>query len=94
LTAKRLIIKQSPYAIVSKNANWLAGEDCEVHTPQEIIQGQYAVTSLFNIAPSHLPPDFSANPKYPKVATKGTTKQISKNRAKLLKMQIILTRIS
>ena len=39
---------------------------CEIHTPQEVVQGKYAVTSLYNIEPSHIPPSFSANPKYPK----------------------------
>jgi hypothetical protein len=52
---------------ISKNDDgWLYGDACEIHTPQEITAGRYAVTSLFNIEASHIPPNFIANPKYPK----------------------------
>ena len=53
-------------ADVISNNSWLFGDDCEIHTPQEITLGKYAITSLKNIEPSHIPPLFYANPKYPK----------------------------
>ena len=45
---------------------WLFGDACEIHTPQEVIEGDYAITSIYNIEPSHLVPNFSHNPNYPK----------------------------
>ena len=51
---------------VSVNKNWIVGNDCKINTPQEKVAGKFAVTSLFNLQPSHIPPYFSPNPKYPK----------------------------
>jgi acetyltransferase-like isoleucine patch superfamily enzyme len=60
------IVVQKQKKDITVSRDWVIGDDCEIHTPQEVVQGKYAITSLFNIEPSHLPPNFMPNPKYPK----------------------------
>jgi hypothetical protein len=60
-----ILVKGKNNSAVENNA-WIFGDACEIHTPQEITQGKYAVTSIYNILPSHFPPTFHHNSKYPK----------------------------
>ena len=79
-----VIINKIDKNIVVKK-DWIVGDDCEIHTPQEIVKGKYAVTSLSNIAPSHLPPFFDANPKYPKECNERNYKNNENEKLKVAK---------
>ena len=59
-------LKKVPVSnIIDVGAGWIMGEECEINTPREKVSGRFAVTSLSNIAASHLPPSFEKNPNNP-----------------------------
>jgi hypothetical protein len=67
------------------NGDWIYGDECEIHTPQLIISCMYAVTSINNLQPSHLPPDFDPNPLYPKGCNERNYKTSKGEQGKILR---------
>jgi len=72
-----------------KNANsstdFIYGDACEIHTPQEVVAGRFAITSLYNIEPSHIPPTFTANPNYPKGCNERDYRRNTQEQGKVVK---------
>jgi len=88
ITVDTLKIKNDGNVIVkpvNNNTDWIFGDDCEIHTPQEVTQAKYAITSLYNIEPSHIPPSFSANPKYPKGCNERDYQKDNQEQGKVIK---------
>lgn len=67
------------------NDNWIFGDECEIHTPQEVIYGSFAITSLHNIQPSHLPPSFNDNPMYPENCNERNYQKDTQEQGKVVK---------
>jgi len=88
ITVDTLKIKNDGNIIVkpaNSSGDWVYGDDCEIHTPQEVVQGKYAITSLYNIEPSHIPPLFAPNPKYPKGCNERDYQKDKQEQGKVIK---------